>query len=221
MPAPPEPRVTVVVHAPAKAFAPGVQSALVRLGYNLITPRTAASLGCAPGPGTLSPTLRIVDDRELERVPVETGPDPLPIVLLTRHRGDATMDARAVGTVRRRARLQPLYEILQRVTEPHPRSVPRTETDLPVHALRDGRCWAGAIRSLSEKGCRVRGTRGLERDLRVDLSFPIPGTGMVEIPAQARAVRDDHAILVFRGASAPTREAIAGYVAQRLAASDR
>lgn len=215
-PEPRESRVTVAVYAPARAFAPGVQSALVRLGYNLITPRTAEDLGGGDGP--LCPTIRIVDDRELDHAPLETGPEALPIVLLVGHRGPVVSDARAVGAVRRRARLEPLYEVLQRALERHPRSVPRTATALPVRALRGERCWAGAIRSLSEKGCLVQGARGLERDLRVDLCFPIPGNGMITVPAQASDVRDDgHATLLFRDASRETRRAIAGFVAEQLA----
>lgn len=208
-------RVTVAVYAPARAFAPGVQSALVRLGYNLITPRTAEALDAGDGP--LCPSIRVVDDRELDQAPLEPGPEALPIVLLVGHRGPVVTDARAVGTVRRRAHLEPLYEVLQRALERHPRSVPRTETTLPVRALRGERCWAGAIRSLSAKGCLVQGARGIERDLRVDLHFPIPGTGMITVPAQASQVRDDgHATLLFRDASRETRQAIAGYVASQL-----
>jgi hypothetical protein len=208
------PRETFIVHAPASAFAPGVRSALTGLGYQLVTPSEAEPLDAETGP--LRPALRIVDDRQLDQVPFETGPEPRPLLLLTRHRGPPTTDVRAVGIVRRRARLQPLYELIQRATEANPRRVPRAPTDLPVRAVRDERCWAGAIRSLSEKGCRVLGTRGLESALRVELTFPIPGSGMVHVPAQPVAIREDHAILVFRGSFGRTREAIAGYVAERL-----
>ncbi|MDX1650031.1 MAG: PilZ domain-containing protein [Myxococcota bacterium] len=209
-------RVTVTVHAPARAFAPGVQTALMRLGYNLITPRTAEELG--EGAAALQPAIRIVDDRELDQVPLETGPEALPIVLLVGHRGPVVSDARAVGTVRRRAKLNPVYEVLQRALEHHPRSVPRAETTLPVRALRGERAWAGAIRSLSEKGCLVQGARGLEPDLRVDLCFPIPGTGLLTVPAQASDVRPDgRTTLIFRDACQETRKTIAGYVVDQLA----
>jgi hypothetical protein len=213
------PRETLIVHAPASAFAPGVRSALTALRYKLVTPSEAEPLEDETGP--MRAALRIVDDRELEQVPLETGPRPRPLVLLTRHRGPPTTDARAVGIVRRRARLQPLYELIQRATEAHPRCVPRAPTDLPFRAVRGERFWAGAIRSLSEKGCRVLGTRGLEPDLRVELTFPIPGGGMVNVPAQPLAIREDHAILVFRGSFGTTREAIAGYVAERLSTLQR
>lgn len=211
----PDPRVTVTVYAPARAFAPGVQTALTRLAYNLITPKTAEEQGAGSGP--LSPAIRIVDDRELDQVPLETGPEALPIVLLVGHRGPVVSDARAVGTVRRRAKLEPLYDVLQRALERHPRSVPRAETTLPVRALRGERAWAGAIRQLSEKGCLVQGARGIEPDLRVDLCFPIPGAGLLTVPAQASDVRPDGATLVFRDACQETRKAIAGYVADQLA----
>jgi hypothetical protein len=213
----PEARLTVTVYAPARAFAPGVQTALVRLGYNLITPRTGEGQDDA-WDGPLCPSIRIVDDREIDQVPLEAGPEALPMILLVGHRGPVVSDARAVGTVRRRARLGPLYEVLQRALERHPRSVPRAETTLPVRALRGERAWAGAIRSLSEKGCLVQGARGLEPDLRVDLCFPIPGTGLLTVPAQAADVREDgRTTLVFRDACRTTRDAIAGYVTDQLA----
>ena len=141
------PRVTVAVHAPPRAFAPGVQHALLRLGYNLVTPDAADALAREPGP--LRPALRIVDDRQLDRAPLETGAGALPLVLLVGRGRLSASDARAVGSVRRRARLEPLFEVFQRTLEATPRSVPRAPTSLPVRALRGERAWAGAIRSLS------------------------------------------------------------------------
>ena len=37
------PRATVAIHAAARSFAPGTQSALVRLGYLLVSAETAAN----------------------------------------------------------------------------------------------------------------------------------------------------------------------------------
>lgn len=209
------PRVTVAVHAPPRAFAPGVRQALLRLGYDLVTPDTALALARKPGP--LRPALRIVDDRQLDRAPLETGAGALPLVLLVGRGRLAASDARAVGSVRRRARLEPLFEVFQRALEATPRSVPRAPTSLPLRALRGERAWAGAIRSLSEKGCLVEGARGIERDLRVELCFPIPGRGLIHVPAQAsQRRRDGRVVLVFRDASRRTREAISGFVHDQL-----
>jgi len=51
-------RVTVAVHAPDRAFAPGVQTALMRLGYNLISARTASRQRTK---GVMASEVRIVD----------------------------------------------------------------------------------------------------------------------------------------------------------------
>lgn len=208
------PRTTVVVHAPASAFAPGAQSALVRLGYNLVTPFTAAR---QRGAGALlRPVLRIVDERQLDQVPVEAG-TPLPILLLVGRRSAGTRDSRAVGTARRRATVGDLYALLQRALEPRPRAVPRVPDAIPARCTRDGREWTGLIRSLSEKGCLIESGESLEKDLRVELSFPLAGRGMVRLPAQSSYVEGESAGLVFRGATDLSRSAIAEYVSSRLA----
>jgi hypothetical protein len=206
-------RLTVVVHAPGQAFAPGTQSALVRLGYNLVTAATATRLGRG---SQLCPLLRIVDDRQLEELPFEEPGKELPMILLTGARGPGTTDARAAGIVRRRAKLRDLYPLLQRSLEPHPRSVPRVADAIPARATRDGRAWTGLIRSLSEKGCLIESATALEKDLRVELSFPLASRGVVRIAAQPAYVDGSRAGLVFRGASDLARTTIADYVSSRL-----
>ncbi len=209
----PRSRLTLVIHAPGQAFAPGAQNALVRLGYNLVTATTATRLGA----GTpLRPLLRIVDDRQLDLLPVMGPGAELPLILLTGARGPVISDARAAGIVRRRAKLRDLYPLLQRALETHPRDVPRVDDAIPARASRDGREWMGLIRSLSEKGCLLESTTALEKDLRVELSFPLASRGVVRIPAQPSYIEGPRTGLVFRGASELARTVIADYVASRL-----
>ena len=205
--------MTLVIYAPGQAFAPGTQNALVRLGYNLVSGPTAARLGHA---SLLRPVLRIVDDRQLAEVPLAGAGAELPMILLTGARGAPTSDARAVGSVRRRAKLRQLFPLLQRALEPIPREVPRILDVIPARATRDGREWSGLIRSLSEKGCLLESASGLEKDLRVELSFPLAGRGVVRLPAQPAYVDGARAGLIFRGASEIARSTIADYVASRL-----
>jgi hypothetical protein len=209
----PRSRPTLVVHASGQAFAPGAQNALVRLGYHLVSAATAERL---LRQGSLRPLLRLVDDRQLQELPLEKPGTELPILLLTGTRGPLPCDARATGMVRRPARLRDLFPLLQRALEANPRGVPRVVDAIPARASREGRHWSGLIRSLSEKGCLLEGARDLERDLRVDLSFPLASRGVMRVQAQPAYEAGPGAGLVFRGASDLARSAIADYVSSRL-----
>jgi hypothetical protein len=206
------PRITIAVYAPPTAFAAGAQSTLVRLGYNLLTPGTAGRQRGSQA--LLPPALQIVDERLLDQLPLEDE-TPLPILLLIGPEGPPTSDARCVGSVRRRARAEELYAVLQRALEARPRGVLRIEDTIPAHCTRDGREWTGLIRSLSEKGCLLE-SANIEKDLRVDLRFPLANRGTVRVPAQTAYVQGKRAGLVFRGGSELSRVAIADYVSSRL-----
>jgi hypothetical protein len=211
MDSPENPRATIAIHAPARAFAVGTQTALARLGYHLVPAETAEH------DDNLSRlSIRIVDDRQLEQVPLESNGQAIPIILLTGHRGPLASDARAVGIVRRRARLNEVFALLQRALEARPRSVPRVPASLPARCTRDNHGWAGAIRSISEKGCLLHSTERLEPDRRVDLCFALPREGLLQIPAQPSYVDGKRAGLVFRDTSEQMRSAIAGYVTAQL-----
>ena len=209
-------RATVAIHAPARAFAPGTQSALVRLGYHLVSAETAAKHSDGNG---CRPAVRIVDDRQLEKLPLEGDGPGSPIILLTGYRGPLASDSRAVGTVRRRARVNELFALLQRALEPWPRSVPRISAALPARCTRGNHSWAGAIHSISEKGCLLHSTERLEPDRRIDLCFALPKDGLVQLPAQPSYVQGKLAGLVFRDTSERSRSAIASYVTSQLTAS--
>jgi hypothetical protein len=208
-------RATVAVHAPARAFAAGTLAALARLGYRLVQAKATGQLG---GDESCKPAIRIVDDRQLENLPLECNGEAVPLILLTSHRGPAASDSRALGSVRRRAGVNELYALLQRALEPLPRSVPRVPAALPARCTRGSHGWAAAIRSISEKGCLLQSTEQLEPDQRVDLCFALPAEGLMQIPAQPIYVRGKQAGLVFRDSSDRSREAIASYVSAQLTA---
>jgi hypothetical protein len=207
-----KPRATVAIHAPARAFAIGTETALARLGYHLI--RAEAAEHDHDDRSQFS--IRIVDDRQLEEVPLESNGQAIPIILLAGHRGPVASDARAVGIVRRRARLNEVFALLQRALEANPRTVPRIPASLPARCTRGNHGWAGAIRSISEKGCLLHSTEPLVPDRRVDLCFALPRAGLLQIPAQPAHLDGKLAGLVFRDTSEQTRSAIAGYVTTQL-----
>jgi hypothetical protein len=206
-------RVTVAVHAPDRAFAPGVQTALMRLGYNLISARTAHR---QRDDGLLRPQLRIVDERQLSELPARR--DDLPQILLIGSRGSTTTepDEPSLGRVRRRARLADLYQLLQNALEPQPRSVPRVTDALPARATRGLESWSGAIRSISEKGCLLQSTSPFHEESRVEICFPLARQGLVQIPAQPSYREGVRTGLVFDPLPDETRIALARYVEARL-----
>ena len=207
------PRATVAIHAPARAFAPGTQTAMLRLGYRLVSAETAASHtdddGCRPA-------IRIVDDRQLESIPLESNGNEIPLILLTGHRGPLARDSRTVGTVRRRARVNELFALLQRALEPWPRTVPRVPAALPARCKRGNHGWAAAIGSISEKGCLLLSTERLDPQRRLDVCFALPREGLMQLPAQPSYVSGKQAGLVFRDTSEHSRSLIAEYVNTQL-----
>lgn len=209
------PRATVAIHAPARAFAPGTRIALARLGYHLVTAEAAAQRS---GEGSERRIIRIVDDRELESVPLEGSGDEIPLILLTGQRGRLAADPRVVGTVRRRAGVNDLFALLQRALERWPRSVPRIPAALPARCTRGNHGWAAAIRSLSEKGCLLLSTERLEPEGRIELCFALPRSGLVQLHAEPCHLDGKRAGLAFRDTSARSRSAIAEYVSSWLTA---
>jgi len=217
-PTPERQRVTIVVDAPDRAFAPGVQTALMRLGYNLISQRTASHQAGDQGP--LAPQLLIIDER---RIAETTHPSTrLPVILLAGAQGDAALrasklDDLAIGVVRRRARLAALYPLLQATFEAQPRSVPRVDDALPARATRGHKTWTGAIRSISEKGCLLQSSVVLEDDQPIELCFPLASQGLIHVPAVASYQAGDRTGLVFDEAlPEETRRALSDYVTDRL-----
>ena len=208
-------RATVAIHAPARAFAPGTLTAMARLGYRLVSAETAARHTDDDG---WRPAIRIVDDRQLESIPLESNGNGIPLILLTGHRGPLARDSRAVGTVRRRARVNELFALLQRALEPWPRTVPRVPAALPARCKRGNHGWAAAIGSISEKGCLLLSTERLEPEKRLDVCFALPREDLMQLPAQPSYVSGKRAGLVFRDTSEQSRSVIANYVNTQLTA---
>ena len=203
-------RVTIAIHASDRAFAPGVQTALMRLGYNLISARTADR---QRDQGILSPEIRIVEKRHVAKLDTAE----LPTILLCGPR-EQVDDASLAGVVMKRARLGELYPLLQEHLEDIPRSVPRIQETLPARATLGAESWTGAIRSLSEKGCLLQSTSPLRAETRVELCFPLAKQGLVQIPAELSYRSAEGVGLVFGDVPAETREALSDYVTSRLVA---
>ena len=184
----------MAVHAPDRAFAPGVQTALMRLGYNLISARTANR---QRSEGLLQPQARIVDERQLNELSARD--DDLPQILLIGASSSrkTSPDKSTLGPVRRRARLNELYGLLQNALEPIPRSVPRVVDALPARATRGLESWTGAIRSISEKGCLLQTTTPLDEHSHVEICFPLAKQGLVQLPAVPSYHDGEHTGLVF------------------------
>jgi hypothetical protein len=165
------------------------------------------------------PAVRVIDDRQLDEVSRDGDGDPIPIILLTGHRGPVIGDSRAFGVLRRRAQLNELFALLQRALEQSPRAVPRISASLPARCIRGRHGWAGAIRSISEKGCLLQSTERLEPNRRLDLCFTLPREGLLRIPARPSHLDGKVACLVFRGSADRYRPAIASYVNAQLTES--
>jgi hypothetical protein len=198
-------RLVVACHVSSGAFERGVRSGLERLGYRLVGERHALRVAA-----------RIVEERHLAKLPAEVDAPVRTIVLVGSRPAALLDDPRVVGAVWRPARLPDLYALLQAALEAHPRTVPRVRTALPAKAVSGERGWAGAIVSLSERGCLLRSRERLRSRRPLDLFFALPREGLVHVVAEPRYIEGTCTGLVFREASAECRSAVAGYVAAVL-----
>jgi hypothetical protein len=200
----------VGLYASRRALGRGVTTALERLGYRLATRGRGAE--------TETPDARIASERELRRVPRE---DRAPLILLEGRFGKRSRrrrDPRIVATLRKPAPLVEVYRALQLALEENPRRVPRAAVTLPARCVAGERDWPGAIVSLSEGGCLVRSTHRLESRRRLQLWFPLPDAGLVEVTARPLYHRGSHLGLAFHELAEATRHAIASCVEDALVA---
>jgi len=102
----------IEVHVPWWNFAPGVWTALERLGYELVPARL----------GVEAPDAHIVAANRLSRPSTEAT---VPIILIGEPESQGEDDPRLIGVVRSRPELPDLYELLQIALEEHPRADPR------------------------------------------------------------------------------------------------
>lgn len=200
----------VGLYAPRRALARGAATALERLGYRLATSGRRGE--------TEAPDARIASERELRRVPRE---DRAPLIVLEGRfakRGQRRRDPRVVATLRKPAPLVELYRALQFALEENPRRVPRAAVTLPARCVAGERDWPGAIVSLSEGGCLVRSTQRLDSRRRLQLWFPLPDAGLVEVTARPVYHRGTYLGLAFHELAEATRHAIASCVEEALVA---
>jgi hypothetical protein len=206
-------RRLIASYVPPRAYASRTRAALEGLGYRIIPVATRGRFM----DDSWEPSLRIVDERHIDRVPPEDYLPRTPMVLLTGDTPRRYSDCRVVGTVPRPAKLEYLYPLLQSALENTPRHAPRATTVLPGRCTYDDRRSVGAVVSLSEGGCLFRTSDALAADQSITLLFPLPLGTMISTRAHVIAQRGECVALAFDDVEPPAREAVAQYVEQRLA----
>ncbi len=206
-------RHVIGLHVGSRSLAPRTRAELRGLGYELVP----ASDGRRADAGDRAVSLRVVDERHLDRVPTPAEEPETPLVVLTGSRPLLVDDPRIAGRVRRPADTLDLYPLFQRALEVHPRRVPRVTTQLPARCIRADRRWPGAVLSLSEGGCLLRTTETVEAGQRFNLQFAIPGGELINARVSCVYGGDQRAGLMFSEPSPVDRDSIRGYVSQRLA----
>jgi hypothetical protein len=193
----------IIVHVPWWNFAPGVWTALERLGYELVPARRSAE----------APDARIVAAGRLSQLSTEA---PVPIILIGEAQSQGGDDPRVIGVVRPPAELLDLYALLQSALEKHPRAVPRIATSLPARSLREGVDTPGAVLSLSEKGCLLRSAMSLPGAGSLHLQFTLPDPGVIFTRAEPRHEAGNESGLAFERLPEASRTAIAEFVTRSL-----
>jgi hypothetical protein len=193
----------IEVRAPSRDFSAGVQTALARLGYELVSARGRAE----------APDARILAAGRLSRLRADATS---PIVLIGGPRSWGGDDPRVIGVVRRPVGLVDLYRALQEALEVHPRAVPRVPVLLAARSLREGTGTPGAILSLSERGCYLRSVSSPPGDGTLRLQFRLPRERLIETRAQPRNRAGNETGLAFEGLPEASRAAIAGFVTRSL-----
>jgi len=196
----------IEVRVPSRDFAPGVQTALERLGYELVPARGRNA----------APDARIVAASRLNRL---SAAAPAPIILIGRPQSPGEDDPRVIGIVTRPAGLLDLYALLQHALEAHPRGAPRIQTALPARSLHEGGDTPGAILSLSEKGCLLRSASSLPGFGSLHLQFMLPNEGPIYTRAEPRHAEGRESGLAFERLPEASRAAIAGFVTKSLICS--
>jgi hypothetical protein len=203
----------IASYVPPSAYAPRTRAALEGLGYRVVPVATRGRFM----DDSWEPDLRIVDERYVDRVPPEDYLPRTPMVLLTGATPRRFSDCRVVGTVPRPAALASLFPLLQSALENTPRRTARAQTQLPGRCTYDNRRSMGAVVCLSEGGCLFRTREPMAADQPITLLFPLPLGTMISTRAHVIDQRGECVALAFDSAEPPVREAVAKYVAQRLA----
>jgi len=203
----------IASYLPPRAYSPRTRAALEGLGYR-VTP--VATRGRFID-DSWEPDLRIVGDRQIDRIPPEDYLPRTPIVLVTSASAPRIRDSRVVGTVHWPATLERLYPLLQSALEDTPRRMARARTQLPGRCNYDNRRSIGSVVCLSEGGCLFRTSEPMAADRPITLLFPLPLGAMISTRAHVINQRGECVALAFDGTESPVRNAVAQYVEERLA----
>ena len=203
----------IASYASPQAFAPRTRAALAGLGYRMI----AASTRGRFDDDSWRPSLRIVDDRHLDKLPEENYLPRTPVIVLRGSRPRHWRDPRVVGEAARPAGLADLYPLIQQALEEHPRRAPRTATQIPARCTHADRRWMGAILSLSVDGCLFQTFSEMSPGLECNLLFPLPRGRMISTRTRVEHRYDQGVGLSFLNAPEAARGAIAEFVTDRLA----
>lgn len=209
-------RPILASYVPPHAYAPRTRAALAGLGYRIVPASTMGRFD----DDRWKPDLRIVDERHLDRLPVENYLPRTPVIVLSTSRRRTCNDPRVVGQVQRPADLNTLYPLIQRALEDHPRGSARAQTELPARCTRADRGWMGAIVSLSTTGCLFRTRSEMQPGLELNMLFPLPRDRMVYTRARVMRRENDCIGMQFHDPPEPSQRAIGEFVTERLAAAN-
>jgi hypothetical protein len=196
-----------------RAFAPHTRAALEGLGYRVIP---AFAMGRFDDP-SWQPSLRLVDERQYEKIPSVLDDPHTPVILMTGLRPQRVEDERIVGRIGRPADLQDIYPLIQRCMEATPRKVPRVATQLAARCIRRDQRSVGNVVSLSEGGCLLRSRQVFDEGSQMNLQFALPSAGVVSTRAECIHRGRSGIGLRFTEASSDVRRHIAQFVTRRLA----
>jgi len=199
------------LHLTSGSLAPRVLEALRTLDYELEECEIVDRAALEDRRVWLVDADRLVDFPDLDAMPdarllLITPPDP-----------EQEIDSRAFAHTTRPGRLGPVYAMIQRALEQHPRSTPRIPTQLSARCIRADRRSIGAVLSLSEGGCLLRTSDSLRKGMSLDLQFALPDYGLISTPAECRYTRRGNAGLAFASPTSDIRHSIAHYVTLQLA----
>lgn len=206
-------RRTIACYTSPRSFEARTRPALRGLGYNLVP----ATLQGRFDDASWRPDMRIIEEPHLGRLPSGSSDPDTPIVIVAGPRATQVDDPRVVGRLQRPVSLVPLFRLIQRTLESHPRRVPRAPTQLPARCVAADQRWTAAVMSLSERGCLLKTGREISVGERLNVQFAVPTAGLVS--ARARCVSDhgDAVGLAFSPPAEETVRVISEFVSQRLA----
>ena len=159
-----------------------------------------------------------MDEHRLDDVRKKLDGESPPVILLTGRAGAPEPALEIVGVVKRPAGLHELYRLLQQVFEETPRGVPRVATRIPALCHRDGQAWEGSLLTLSENGGLLRCASNPPLGSLFAMRFELPGTGTLELEAEAAYELVPDLGVVFSAVPPASREAIGEFVQDVLLA---